>query len=493
MSENFIDSSRCLSPGDQKIPLKRQKLDTSNNSSSLNTSGNYPVRNTEWETTCMKEEIARLRKKLLQTEALLKLREQKRELFQKEMDMLEMQLQVEAETTERLHCDLETAIRNIHAAHEAQMTAEDALSEAKTSMEKEIRELMNENACLAAKTIRSSCMKTPAPSQFQEDATETQRKLKTTEQRIIKLEEQLEGHLTLQAQFDRQKRKLEEAEVTIQKLKAELFAREHPKELSVVTRRLEHLEQGSLDANKFISPLRAVEEKRHLLEKQRLRLQKRLEEKGDSPLVQEDVEILFEGNNLPMISTEMQTKAQDAYQLPDVPQITIKIDPDLPLSEDDLSNAIDHENEDDCDSTDAFDHQSSSSTAPDKDVSPSLRASKNINSSSLKSKKAEPRRVPACTARKDSFVRPTNPKFFEINWDREYSCPEKGTWACKKCPEIFTRSERMQDHVWVTHYGEKFECVHCCHRLSWRGSIGVHNKKEHPQLINQRKSKKEIR
>ncbi|XP_028982565.1 filamin A-interacting protein 1-like [Diachasma alloeum] len=326
-------------------------------------------------------------------------------------------------------------------------------------MEEKIRELMNEKASLAAKTIRYTFIKTPAASQSQEDATETQRKLKTAEQRIIRLEEQLEGHSTLQTQFNRQKRELEEAEVTIQKLKAELFTREYPKELSVVTRRLEQLQQESPVANKVISSLRAVEEKRHLLEEQRLRLQKRLEEKGDSPLVQEDVEILFEGNNLPMISTEMQTKAQDVHQLPDVPQITIKIDSDLPLSEDDSSNAIDHENEDDCDSTDAFDHQSSSSKAPDKDASPSLRASKNINSSSLKSKKTEPRRVPASTTGKDSFVRPTNPKFFEINWDREYSYPSKGQWACKKCPQMFTRSVRMQDHVWMSeHLIDRFQC-----------------------------------
>ncbi|XP_015114219.1 uncharacterized protein LOC107039221 [Diachasma alloeum] len=76
-------------------------------------------------------------------------------------------------------------------------------------------------------------------------------------------------------------------------------------------------------------------------------------------------------------------------------------------------------------------------------------------------------------------------RFFEVNFRQEYSRLEWGQWACNKCPRILKNEQRAEDHVWVEHYGGKYECPHCTRSrtfFSCRQSIRVHNRKQHSRL-----------
>ncbi|XP_015126129.1 uncharacterized protein LOC107047804 [Diachasma alloeum] len=428
MNQSPINSMRCSSPEAQGVPPKHRELNTSN-FLSLNTSGNDSVLDTELETACMNETIAWFKRTSSRTEALLKIRKQIQELSMRERDILERKVKTETETIKQLQDDLEIARSIIHAALKAQATAESELSQVKTSMEAKIRELTNANT-----------------SQPQMDDTEMKNKLNTAEQRIMTLEKQLEERSALQGQFDHQKEELEEAKSTILTLKAELLSCRTSKACSLMTRCVKHSEE-SRKVNKAISTLCEVEEESHSLEEQW---------QGENPPVQKNAKITSGGCNLVKNSEEMQTKAQDTEQLPNVTQIMMQ-----------SWNGADHGDGNNCYS---FEDKNNETL-------------KNRNLSVRELSKGKPQGDLWRSLGTGSIVRPTNPKFYELDWNKEIRYLQKGRWACKKCPEMPKVKYRMQDHVWVEHYGGKFQCTYCSWRASFRTSFSKHKEKKHPLLL----------
>ncbi|XP_015126092.1 uncharacterized protein LOC107047774 [Diachasma alloeum] len=91
------------------------------------------------------------------------------------------------------------------------------------------------------------------------------------------------------------------------------------------------------------------------------------------------------------------------------------------------------------------------------------------------------------------FVLPSNPKFFTIDWENEYTRNAPHKYVCNRCQVVEQFKTKMEDHVWVKHYYECYKCPTCyIHRpssLQSRYSIRRHVKQFHPHLFKCRESK----
>ncbi|XP_015126078.1 PH domain-containing rcdII [Diachasma alloeum] len=81
------------------------------------------------------------------------------------------------------------------------------------------------------------------------------------------------------------------------------------------------------------------------------------------------------------------------------------------------------------------------------------------------------------------YVLVSSEQFYQLDWDAERFRGGLGHWCCKKCSYTSPNKVGIEDHVWTTHYGGKFECPHCdiCHTLATgRYAAMEYAKRKHP-------------
>ncbi|XP_015114247.1 uncharacterized protein LOC107039242 [Diachasma alloeum] len=78
------------------------------------------------------------------------------------------------------------------------------------------------------------------------------------------------------------------------------------------------------------------------------------------------------------------------------------------------------------------------------------------------------------------YVIVSNPQFFEIDWEKDYTHPNGRSYFCNKCPVKRDGKVKIQDHIWSSHYGGTYKCPLCLRSVMRRHAIGRHLKVFHP-------------
>ncbi|XP_011296883.1 tax1-binding protein 1 homolog B-like [Fopius arisanus] len=470
MNAKLADNIRCSSSGSKQITVRSHKLVRLNTTTRQNPENNSSLSN-ESDSRVLEKELGKSRSRLSQVKDRVKKNGLMSEWYDKEKAILEDQLQMERLTTKRLREDVKTMIQGLQAANRSRIAVESELSLVKTTFNKKIHELKVEHILVTTEAVNTTGQNSSAPSQLQDVSTVMKKKLQAAEQRIMELKDQLKDQSRLKRDFDSQRREFERAKVTIQKLQPATTLSKPWNDFIAMRDHVEKLEEELRVAKSLISSHLDAEEEKCLLKEKIYYLQKRLEQQ-EYPSMEENGEGRAEGV-IGVIDSEGIEPFQEAGQNPGTMTATT-IESGLMMGGEMSDQANDYESHD----------ESNSSKASVEDDSPPRQTSTDMPLAVVKLTRVQPRRIckKATEPFNVRFVRPTNSMFFKLDWDKEYEQIGGKEWKCNKCPKISRAKPRMRDHVWVAHYGETFQCIHCSDRLSTRyGS--AHNKKAHPQLV----------
>uniref|UniRef100_A0A0C9RAI4 Fhad1_3 protein n=1 Tax=Fopius arisanus TaxID=64838 RepID=A0A0C9RAI4_9HYME len=209
-SINYSESPDAID--DHEISPKRQKIETSNSTAKIE------------ECKHLKALLEILRARLSQTEASAthfhKLRREVDEIFLREKNELQEQVQAAEERIEQLQNHLETAVKNNHELHEALVATEAHMLEMKTEMERRIVALSIDNYTLRTTAITPNTSTEGLVLGDTSDKDALQAKFETAEKRILLLEQQLENNLAAQREFQQQTIELEQTKMIIEALDA---------------------------------------------------------------------------------------------------------------------------------------------------------------------------------------------------------------------------------------------------------------------------------
>lgn len=264
------------------VSPKRPRLDESSTSNStFNKSENESVPGSPWEWRRLKGEVVSLKTRLSHQEAavqqLHKIRRQMEEVFEKEKNLLEMQVDQEKQTIKQLEVRLDVARRTIQEAREAQAIAEKELFQVKVNLEQKTVMLLNENAKLLGDLRNTPAREKTSPPKENVAQTEAQMKLQLAEARISQLEEKLKECRASQKDYELQNVELQNMKIKIEKLESERALWEEGKQLVARAAKASELEKELHVARETITVLRESARGKLLLEEQMASITKRLE------------------------------------------------------------------------------------------------------------------------------------------------------------------------------------------------------------------------
>ncbi|XP_015187247.1 PREDICTED: mitotic spindle assembly checkpoint protein MAD1 [Polistes dominula] len=264
------------------ISPKRPRLDdTSASNSILNKSESDPVPGSPWEWRRLKGEVVSLKTRLSHQEAavqqLHKIRRQMEEVFEKEKNLLEMQVDQEKQTIKQLEVRLDVARRTIQEAREAQTVAEKELFQVKVNLEQKTVTLLNENAKLLEDLKNASVQEKTCPPKDDVAQADVQLKLQAAEDRIAQLEEKLKECRASQKDYEIQNVELQNIKIKMEKLESEKALWEEGKQLVARAAKASEFEKELNAAKETIAVLRESVRGKLLLEEQMASITKRLE------------------------------------------------------------------------------------------------------------------------------------------------------------------------------------------------------------------------
>ncbi|XP_011311421.1 myosin-6-like [Fopius arisanus] len=423
MNKKAIDHPPTLtsrsSPGVHEPSPKRRKLDGSNNSEMES-----------WET-----ELLSLRMRLSKSEAtvtqLHRIRSEIEEMFEKEKELQQWQVKVDAEMIDQLHKALDEATTNADNALEAKKSAESQVIQMKARMEEEISILSIENARLKNEISSESDNKLAE-------------KLKMAELRIIELEEKLEDKMISQMEFNLLNVELEQT--TKQQLKLEETSALEKKNLAT---RVQELEKQSKSFKNIIANLSEVFKEIGVFKQDKL----------ETAEAVKDQEIVLEetGDSSALKIAELRSKIRENLALACVNEICHESS-QINDREEFLSKVSNH---------------SSPGDEPE-DVNEGLT----VEESPVKSLQM---------MAGDYHILVSDQKFFGIDWENEYIY-EEDKYNCSSCEKSEADRMRIEDHVWNVHFRGYFECPTCLDEdspcsLAYRDDIIRHIETFHPYLI----------
>ncbi|XP_015605578.1 mitotic spindle assembly checkpoint protein MAD1 [Cephus cinctus] len=260
---------------------KRARLDESTNSTLYKTSGSAP--GSPWEWRRLKGEVLSLRTRLSHQEAtvqqLHKIRREMEEVFEKEKNLLEVQVEQDNQTISQLEARLDVARRTVQEARAAQSAAEKDLLLTKTKLEQKTVSVLNENAKLLddLKQVSSKSSISSLPKDPENESPETVIKLQAAEARIAQLEQKLRESMTSQQELELQNVELQNLKIKLEKLESERALWEEGKLMVNRAARASDLEKELQSAKETIAVLRESVKGKLLLEEQMSNIMQRLE------------------------------------------------------------------------------------------------------------------------------------------------------------------------------------------------------------------------
>ncbi|XP_015125996.1 COP1-interactive protein 1-like [Diachasma alloeum] len=527
------------------MPPKRQKIDSPNSSAPGTSYGDLAF-GTEWKSNRMKKELESLRLKISLTEAAAiqhhKLRKQTEDLFVREKNILEMQVQRDAETIKQLEKDLGTAMRRAHEACVPQLSVESEMARPRATIQQRITKLATKNLRLEDDATQSTSPRASDLTKLQEENREALEKLVAAEKKISELEKTIDENLTSQAEVELQSLKLQQAKIMIHRLSSTNRTLSEREKLSTAhIKELEKEIESSKDKLAMLSDV--VKEKvvaNEGLEKQisilkeklknRERLQAQLAILRDrcgelsSKLLECKKEENVPGSEALQSTPQQAASSVAAMPLPliQLPKSQVdawqkgsdKTGEDLRRSRaakrksaemtrrniedfDDVQSVVDGNrgrNEDKDSSWNVPDDEESfSDNQSDEDDCDSLPdENEDGNSEGEPTSIKQPDENLRVQVGQYYSVIVSSSQFFTIKWQFEYKHREANRWVCKKCDVVETSRNKIEDHIWVVHYDGHFTCPLCTYRprlLQRRDSIRQHVKKAHPEKYRARKRK----
>ena len=261
------------------ITPKRRRLDS--DSSALNKSETEIAPGSPWEWRRLKGEVVSLKTRLSHQEAtvqqLHKIRRQMEEVFEKQKNGLEIQIEEDKQTIKQLEVRLDMARRTIQEARNTQAAAEKELHQVKANLEQKTLMLMNENAKLLEELKHVPAQESVSKPKDIEDHSGAEQQFEAAQKRIAQLEEKLREYQTKQQELELQNVEFQNIRIKVEKLESERAAWEEGKLLLAKAARTNELEKELVAAKDTIASLRESVRGKLLLEEQMANVMKRLE------------------------------------------------------------------------------------------------------------------------------------------------------------------------------------------------------------------------
>ncbi|XP_015126059.1 uncharacterized protein LOC107047746 [Diachasma alloeum] len=493
MEANDFKNSQSSSTTEDGTSSKRQKLRFSPLHSSSTDSG--PLNDHQLSNISnLEKELAALHVRLLHTSTIVNEFQRKKKqienVLEEEAKNLEVELEVDKEMIKQVEVRLATQIRSSQSSHGSQTTFDSEMIQLKARMNQRIKNLLS----ATPRMISSSLEGTLSSTKVEENESEVGKKLEAAEKRIkMELEEILDDHWILQG-FDSQSVDFEETRLKLQKLNSiRAFWDEKPtsplstpgevdqvmmtdgSEVSilqqsgtVLSQKIEKLKSlvGDLhnENERFRQEFEELEEMRDVMRGSVERHEEQViktdhspdaaghgDPSGEEPGAGDADEFLFDWTAGKYADSQM---IQEELPAPGSGEISGEI---CGVGDGDPSSVGGQQEK-----TPVADLP----TANDEDAPQVESIKQNL-----------PIKV------SEFCVLPSNPKWFEIDWEREYTQDVSREYICNTCSLIVENKMRIQDHVWVTHFGGGFKCPVCpdsARALTRRYSIGAHMRSKHP-------------
>ncbi|XP_015126024.1 uncharacterized protein LOC107047728 [Diachasma alloeum] len=451
MSENNSDDLQSPQRKNHEGPPKRRQLDTLN-SLTPNSSDNDPVLISKWQKIGLTRELRVVVTELSEIEATVsKLRGMRREMnkiFDEEEQILEVQAKLKRETMEHLELDLEKSYAQEGLDRPATVEVEMAMNR---RISGKIKTIMSNNS---RRVNLANTEQAATTSKFKESGAEPQ----------MQLEKKIKIELEIQ-ELDSQDSDLEEANFhRIPRKKKKTPANGLEEQLQSAKNAISTTREGLKKKLRFEEKISNVTKKlddAEGVEQQGVRRKTTRSEasstasKNRTTRSQEPEVVWIHEKRHQWASDELQTTNRGTERRSEGSKAMRECSTSRNAEESDSELIVVDVHSDDNEAPPG-------EQADDKDKKPSEGE-----------QSSQGRRIIVG----NYHVLPSDSKFFEIDYEKHYRCNSARRFACNKCSsKSHSGRQRIEDHIWVTHYGGRFNCPFCPSSFSRRDDIRPHMK-----------------